>query len=76
MDIDLARLVTLPLIFSATGDGELPFATRFDDRTITIRINDFPAEPLYSVLVDGEAIADLDDWPAPWTKPDPYLGRA
>lgn len=74
--MDVERLLQLPLIFTATRDAEFPFSTRLDDRTITIRINDFPAEPLYSILVDGEAIADLEDWPKSWSKPDPHLGQA
>ena len=74
--MDADRLRQLPLIFRSTGDAEHPYTTRLDDHTITIRINNFPAEPLYSILVDGEAIADLEDWPATWTQPDPHAGRA
>jgi hypothetical protein len=58
-----------PLVWEATGDGEYPYSTKVGDRILTIRVNDFPAEPLYSLLVDGDAVEDLDDWPAAWVKP-------
>jgi hypothetical protein len=38
-----------------------------------IRLNDFPAEPLYTLFVDGRAIIDFNDWPTGWKdKPDPF----
>jgi hypothetical protein len=34
-----------------------------------LRVNDFPAEPLYSIMVDGTVLADLEDWPSAWQRP-------
>jgi hypothetical protein len=45
-------------------------------RTYIIRINDFPAEPLYTLLIDGKEVEDLEDWPSAWVRqssPDPLL---
>jgi hypothetical protein len=53
-----------------TGDGELPYRAQVEGRALAIRINDFPAEPLYTLIIDGEEIADLDDWPTRWVRPD------
>jgi hypothetical protein len=39
-------------------------------QVMTIRVNDFPAEPLYTLLVDGEEVEDLEDWPEAWTRPE------
>ena len=47
----------------------LLYRAKVEDTTITIRMNDFPAEPLYSVLVDGQEVEHLDDWPAAWVRP-------
>jgi hypothetical protein len=64
-----ARRRTTPLVWEHTGDGEIPFRTRIGERVLTIRVNDFPAEPLYTLLVDGEEIEDLEDWPQAWRRP-------
>ena len=44
-----------------TTDGEWPYRASAEGHELAVRVNDFPAEPLYSILVDGEAIADLGD---------------
>jgi hypothetical protein len=49
-----------------TGDGEVPYRHGF----WTVRVNDFPAEPLYTALLDGQDVLDLEDWPARWVRPD------
>jgi hypothetical protein len=60
---------TTRLVWEHTGDGEMPFRTNVGERVLTIRVNDFPAEPIYSLLVDGEQVEDLDDWPGTWVRP-------
>ena len=38
----------------------------------SVRINDFPDEPLYSLLIDGDEVIHFDDWPRFWgTTPPP-----
>ena len=32
-------------------------------------VNDFPAEPIYTLVVDGVALVDLDHWPDAWPGP-------
>ncbi len=49
-----------------TGNGEFPLRGEIAGSAALIRVNDFPAEPLYSVLVGGQNIGNLDDWPALW----------
>jgi hypothetical protein len=34
-----------------------------------IRMNDFPAEPLYTLLINETPIMDFEDWPSFWTRP-------
>ncbi len=65
----LARLVASPLSWQPTGDGEFPYRVVIDGAAVRIRINDFPAEPLYTVLVDAEALGDLEHWPGAWPRP-------
>jgi hypothetical protein len=33
-----------------------------------LQVNDFPNEPLYTLLVGNTAIGDFDDWPPLWTR--------
>lgn len=63
------KLHAMPLVWEHTGDGVVPFRTSVGERTLTVRVNDFPAEPLYTLLVDGDEVEDLDDWPDAWHKP-------
>ncbi|HEY2792824.1 MAG TPA: hypothetical protein VGJ28_10730 [Micromonosporaceae bacterium] len=62
-------LTNTPVAFAHTGDGEWPYRAIAAGVTLLIRVNDFPAEPLYSLFVDGTHVADLDDWPSPWQRP-------
>ena len=39
-----------------------------------VRLNDFPDEPLYTLIIDGTEILHFDDWPAFWGK-QPHLPR-
>lgn len=62
------NLQTLTLAWHLTGDGEFPYRAEIQGCVHTIRVNDFPAEPLYTLLVEGEPVADLEDWPTNWSK--------
>lgn len=49
-----------------TGDPEFPYRATFDETELTVRLNDFPAEPMYSLLAAGAVVLDFDDWPSNW----------
>ena len=70
----VTKHVSSPMVWEQTGDGELPYRRSVNGRAFTIRVNDFPAEPLYTLLIDEDEIADRDDWPAQWHKP-PTAGQ-
>lgn len=59
----------LPVAWEHTGDGEFPYRAAVGGAKLVVRVNDFPAEPLYSLLVNGRAAADLEDWPERWGRP-------
>jgi hypothetical protein len=44
------------IVFEAMVDGHQWF----------IRLNDFPEEPLYSLMVDGSEVIHFDEWPEIW----------
>ena len=74
-DRELAALTSQPLAWQdfseVDKEKELFFAyqTRALGHELRLAINDFPAEPLYTLFVDGEAVASFDDFPAHWTRP-------
>ena len=58
------------LSWHSTGRAECPYAARVDGRDWLIRVNDFPAEALYTLIIDGREAGGFDDWPERWTRPD------
>ena len=52
-----------------TGDAEYPWRTEVDGQEWLIRVNDFPDNVLYSLMVDGAEVKGIDDWPAAWKRP-------
>lgn len=65
----MTDLTATPIRWEHSGDGEFPYHAEVDGRTLTVRVNDFPAEQLYTLLVDGTELLDLDDWPTVWRRP-------
>lgn len=61
-------LLARPIQWVTTGDGVFPYAVMADGRHLTVRVNDFPAEPLYTLMIDGVEWIDLDDWPSAWKR--------
>jgi hypothetical protein len=51
-----------------TRDPEIPWAAVYDDRELALHLGDFPAEPIYTLFVDGIAELDIETWPAAWTR--------
>ena len=52
-----------------TDDAEYPYQSRVGAVLWSVRVNDFPAEPLYTLFVDRALIGDLEDWPESWKRP-------
>lgn len=57
------------ITWKRTTDPNYPFAAEFEGEKCVIRLNDFPDEYLYTLLVNGEEVIDFDDWSAKWTRP-------
>ena len=53
-----------------TPRAEFPYEATVDGQHWEVRVNDFPAEALYSLLVDGRETANYDEWPPAWKRPD------
>ncbi|CAN5220091.1 hypothetical protein BH18ACI2_BH18ACI2_03530 [soil metagenome] len=52
-----------------TADPKHPFAAEVEGEKCLIRLNDFPDEHLYTLLVNGVEVTDFDDWSPRLTRP-------
>lgn len=67
MDL-LKWLKQAELDWQTTGESAFVFEAKYLDRSFRLRLNDFPDEPLCTVVADGEEI-DLHKFPLRWTLP-------
>ena len=68
-NVPVSDWTRMPVRWVRTGDGEWPYCAESCRHVLRVRVNDFPAEPLYSLFVDDEPVEDLEDWPEAWVKP-------
>ncbi len=66
---DFRALLEMPISWNASDDPDTPWHTLFGSHRLAVRMNDFPDEVLYTLLIDEKDVADFDDWPALWTRP-------
>src|SRR6185503_6529258 len=57
-----------PIIWHKTNNPVYPYKTVHDSQELTIRLNDFPDEHLYTLLADAEPVTSFDDWPDKWIR--------
>jgi len=65
----LRRALQTLVTWTRTDDVHQPLSAVVDGEAWTFRLGDFPAEPLYILLIDGEEVGSFDTWPAAWTRP-------
>ena len=56
------------MIWRSTGDPEYPYRAELGGTVYTLYSGDFPVEPMYSLLVEGQVVDSLDTWPHAWTR--------
>lgn len=71
----LVRIVNVPnylarkISWRKNADHLYPYVAYVDGEKCVIRLNDFPAEHLYTLITDDVEMADFSDWPEQWTRP-------
>lgn len=56
--------------WTRTGDPDRMYTATIGEQCWEIRINEFPDEPyLFTLLIDGAAAIDFNDWPSHWHRP-------
>ena len=65
----MTTIFTTAIKWDRSGDSLCPYLAHLNGKIYKIRLNDFPEEPMYSLLMDGEVVESFDSWPKVWHKP-------
>ena len=60
---NLLKTYPTPIIWKKTEDVLYPYATKLDELVIRLRINDFPDEPLFTVMHGDMVVFHTNDKP-------------
>lgn len=66
----LSRCLRTEVRWDESGDDERPYRASVGGENWSLRLNDFPAQPLYTLFVGAKEIGHVEDWPAAWKRPD------
>ncbi|HET9933040.1 MAG TPA: hypothetical protein VFQ35_20195 [Polyangiaceae bacterium] len=67
--VNVDRKLLEPVIWGPGPSAEFPYRALRGGATWSVRLNDFPAEPMYTLLVDAEEIESFNEWPSHWGRP-------
>ena len=67
---ELGKLLTRKLSWQATGDVDHPWSTEVGGDTWRVRLNDFPDEIMYTLIINDAVIGNFHDWPKSWQRQD------
>jgi hypothetical protein len=62
----LADFLSAAIIWQPTGNIDEPWQCEWDGKAARIRLNDFPDEILYSLVIDNTVFGSFHDWPESW----------
>ena len=67
---ELGRRLAQELSWTSADDPLAPWTTTVDGKRWLVRINDFPDEPMYTLVIADDVVGDFHDWPDGWQRPD------
>lgn len=68
-DAESKKLFSKNVQWQQTRDAEKPFESKVDGKSWKLRINDFPEEELFTLLINGKAIMSFSETPENWSFP-------
>jgi hypothetical protein len=68
LDPAVAERQERAVFWQATGDLDIPWQAEVDGQIWQVRLNDFPDEWMYTLLIEGQVAGDLHDWPQAWNR--------
>ena len=69
MRTKISNYLTKNMKWKRTPDSRYPFVSELEGKRCVIRLNEFPDEHLYTLMVDGQEVMSFDDWSAKWNRP-------
>ncbi|ETX05652.1 MAG: hypothetical protein ETSY2_21720 [Candidatus Entotheonella gemina] len=69
MSIEVKNYLEVKMQWEQGRDPIYPYEGELEGAKCRIRLNDFPVESLYTLIVDDKEITSFDDWPQNWTRP-------
>ncbi len=60
----------LAVLWHKTNDPVMPLRADVGPDNWQLRLNDFPVEHMYTLLVNGREIDGFDNWPKSWKRPE------
>lgn len=67
-NLSLSTCLKQAVAWVKTDRAEFPYTAEVKGQTWLIRINNFPEEPLYTLLIENQEIGSFDDWSTVWYK--------
>lgn len=65
---ELGERLTRKLSWRATDDVDHPWTTQVAGETCRVRLNDFPDDLMYTLIIDDAVIGKFHDWPESWQR--------
>ena len=56
------------IVWTKQDDVEYPYVASFRGILLKVRLNDFPDQPLYTLIVADNEAANFDNWPKRWRR--------
>jgi len=54
-----------------TSNVDRPWSAKVGTDRWELQVNDFPAEQMYTLWINGERVGNFDDWPKKWKRESP-----
>jgi hypothetical protein len=76
VDPELGRRMSELTAWSRTTNPDIPWDAQVRRGHWQVRLNDFPDAYMYTLLIDGQAVGDFNDWPPAWDRGEANLRAA
>jgi hypothetical protein len=65
---NLQRCLETPVRWQQAADVDRPWIASIGPTIWKLQLNDFPAQPLYTLLIGDQSIGPVEDWPSCWAR--------